>query len=429
MIAAVIFSGLINPVFSRIQEYVDRLFYLFLGEKFEIMLVKKMGELDIATREDPRQNNIITRVREYGIYRIQNFVDREFFILQNIIEVLVASTILLVSQWWMFLIIFAGTIPELVTEMKYGRDVWSIHQGRSELRRKFDSVRRHFYGVSSIVELKLFQNARNFLSIISDLFHRFQEEERVTERKRMKSKFIALIFSQTTMAIATAWFIYEVIRGNMLVGTLVFVWASMGALRDALSSLFNNFGRQYQDSLFVTDAFKFLDIPQVINKPERGIVLYPHETPEIVFENVTFAYPETKKFVLKNFSLKISPGDKVAIVGVNGAGKTTFVKLLCRFYDPTHGRILVNGHDLKEINLESWYHQLGALFQDYDRYHFIVRDAIAVGRTGEKPTLQKVKDAAKAGEADAFIEEWEHAYNQILGKHFTGGIEPSIGQW
>ena len=125
----------------------------------------------------------------------------------------------------------------------------------------------------------------------------------------------------------------------------------------------------------------------------------------------------------------IPQGERLALVGGNGSGKTTFVKLLCRFYDPTEGRILIDGRDLRTINLESWYAMLGVLFQEYAHYHLLVRDVIALGRSGHEPTLEKIKAAAQASEADAFIEEWEWQYEQMLGKSFSQGVEPSIGQW
>jgi ATP-binding cassette subfamily B protein len=254
-------------------------------------------------------------------------------------------------------------------------------------------------------------------------------EEKKNEKKKLLSQLLVLCFSQTVIAFAIVYFTIQVVKGNLLIGTLAFILASVGDLRQSLSGLFSNLGRQYQDSLFVTDIFKLLDLKTTVEKPEKGIVLDPNKTPEIAFENVTFSYPGTKTEVLKNFSLKIVPGEKIALVGINGAGKTTFVKLLCRFYDPDEGRITIDGHDLKELDLESWYSQLGAIFQDYARYHFIVKEAIAVGRTGTASSLEKVKEAAQASEADVFIEEWEKKYEQMLGKEFTEGVEPSIGQW
>ena len=243
------------------------------------------------------------------------------------------------------------------------------------------------------------------------------------------NELASLVFSQSALAFAGVWFALEVLKGSIQIGTLTFFLASIGNLRQALSGLFMNLGRQYQDNLFVSDAFRLLDLKPTIMQPAPGIALDPAATPEIVFEDVSFKYPHAKRYALKNFSLAIPAGEKLAVVGANGAGKTTLVKLLCRFYDPQEGRILIGGHDLRTINLEHWYRMLGILFQDYNNYHFLVKEAIGMGRTSAPPALSKVRAAAEAGEADVFIREWEHAYEQMLGKEFTGGVEPSIGEW
>lgn len=429
VIALLIVALTLPSLIFVIQDYVSRLFWFFLEEKFELLIIKRKAEIDIALHEDPKHNDLFNRVSENGILRVQNFIDRQFFILQNIIEVGIASAILSFSQWWVFLVLLVGTLPELITEVRYGQQVWSIHSGKAEIRRRFWDLQSHFNWLPSLIELKIFQNAYYFFSIIKELFRNFRTDEKKSEQKKLISQFFALLLSQSAVAFAVYWFILQVVRGELLIGTLTFVLASIGDLRQALSSLFSNLGRQYQDSLFVSDLFRFLDLKPVIKKPEKGIILDPNKAPEIVFDNVTFFYPGLKKPGLKNFSLKISPGETVALVGANGAGKTTFVKLLCRFYDPDQGRITIDGHDLREIDLESWYSKIGAIFQDYARYHLLVKDAIAVGRTLTGTALEKVKEAAKASEADVFIEEWEKSYEQMLGKEFTEGIEPSIGQW
>ncbi len=428
-VGMLIVATFVPSVLFTIQNYLSKAFWFFLEEKLETSVIQKRGQLDIALQEDSKQNDLLNKVCEDGTWRAQNFIDRQFYILQNVIEVIIASTIIIFSEWWMFLVILIGTLPELIVEVKYGRNVWGIHTSRAEIRRKFWELRGHFNLLSSLVELKLFQNTKYFFSIIKELFRNFQSEEKKNEKKKTIYQIIVLCFSQAVIAFSLVYFTWQVVDGNLLIGTLTFVLASVGDLRQSLSSLFSNLGRQYQDSLFVTDIFKLLDLKDIIKKPEKGLTLDPKNTPDIVFDRVTFSYPGTSKEVLKNFSLKISPGEKVAIVGINGAGKTTLAKLLCRFYDPDKGRIMINGHDLKEIDLESWYHQLGAIFQDYARYHFIVKEAIAVGRTGVVSSVQKVKAAARASEADTFIEEWEKNYNQMLGVEYTGGIEPSIGQW
>ena len=429
LVGILILATLIPSILLTIQNYLSKLFWFFLEEKFETLVIQKKGEIDVAIHEDPQQKDLLNKVSEDGTWRVRNFVDRQFYIFQNVIEVIIASIILIFSQWWVFLIILIGTFPELIAEVVYGRMVWGIHTGRAETKRKYWELHSHFNSLPSLVELKLFQNTQHFLSTIKELFRNFQLEEKKNEKKKLIHQLIVLCFSQLVIAFAIVYFVLQVVKGNLLIGTLTFILASIGDLRQSLSGLFSNLGRQYQDSLFVTDIFRFLNLKPIIKKPEKGIVLDSKQTPEIAFDHVTFSYPGTKKTVLKDFSLKIAPGEKIALVGVNGAGKTTFVKLLCRFYDPDEGKITIGGHDLKEIDLESWYNQLGAIFQDYARYHFIVKEAIAVGRTGVASSLEKVKEAAKASEADTFIEEWEKKYEQMLGKEFTEGTEPSIGQW
>ncbi len=424
-----VLASFLPAVLRTVQGYLSKTFWFFLEKKFSLTIIRKRAEIDFAIYEDPAKNDLLNKVQENGPYRVMNFTDRQYFMLENIIEVIIASIILLFASPWIFILILVGTIPELMVEAIYGKEVWGIWNSKAEIRRRFWDIESHFRHLHKLTELRLFQNVNFFFRTIQELFEAFQKEAKKSEKKKLFLQLLSIVFSQIMIAFAIFWFVSEVINGSLLVGTLTFILASMAGLRQALSGLFQNLGKQYQDSLFISDVFKFLDLEPVIPKPEKPIKLNPDKAPTITFENVSFAYPRTEKMVLKNFSLKITPGEKIAIVGVNGAGKTTFVKLLCRFYDPTSGRITVDGHDLKEIDLESWYYQLGIIFQDYAQYHFLIKDAIALGRTGKETDIEKVKEAAKASEADIFIEEFDKKYEQMLGKEFTEGIEPSIGQW
>jgi ATP-binding cassette subfamily B protein len=412
-----------------VMSYLSRLFWFFLEETFTLLLIRRRGELDLATHEDPAHNDLFNKINDNGVWRIQNFVDRQFYLLQNIIEVTIAAGILVVGKWWLFAIVLAGTLPELIVEVRYGSQVWTINNSRAETRRRFWDLDHHFRTVASLVELKLFQNTGNFYRRVTELFRDFRREEKKNERAKLGYQMATLTLSQAVTAFAAVYFITQVVHGNLLVGTLTFFLASMTDLRQSLSSLFSNLGRQYQDSLFVTDVFTMLDLPQALPRSTNPIKLAADKTPDIIFEDVSFTYPGATEPALQHVNLRIPAGTKLALVGANGAGKTTFVKLLCRFYDPTAGRITVDGVDLREIDLESWYHQLGALFQDYARYYFEVADAIAVGRTSIKPSSSRVEAAAVTSEADVFIGEWEKNYHQQLGKHFTDGKEPSVGQW
>lgn len=428
-VVLMIAASVVPTLLSAIQSHLSKLFSFFLEEKFSVLLLEKRGVIDVAIHEDPSKNDLFNRVRESGQWHLRSFLDRQFFLIQNLTEVVIASVIIFLADWQLFFIIIAGVIPELFVEAYYGRQVWGIHMGRAEIRRSFWDMHEHFYHLPSLIELKIFQNIPYFLAIIKELFHTFQNEEKRAEKKRLWLQLGSLTLAQMVIAYALVVLVQQVIAGHILIGTFTFFLASIGGFRQSLSGLFGNLGRQYHDGLFINDIFAVLDLKEVVERPKSGIRLDPARTPEIRFENVSFSYPGAGRAALKDFSLVISPGEKVALIGINGAGKTTFVKLLCRFYDPDDGKIFIDGHDLRDVDLESWYALLSVLFQDYARYHFIVKDAIAVGRTGNESSLERVKDAAKASEADVFIEEWERGYEQKLGKEFTGGVEPSLGQW
>lgn len=425
----IILAGLVAPLFNIFQSFLEKMFWFFLEEKIDMMVIEKQGDLDIASRESPEISNLVNRIDENGTYRVKDFVDRLFTIMQYSLSVIIATVIISSVNGWLFLILFVGVIPSLITEIKYGNSIWDIWGAKGETRRKYWDLRSHFLEIPKLIELKLFQNTAKFAKEIRHVFKDFQDEQKHYDRKRTLWQLFALLASQISVVIVVIYLIGNVVTGGMLIGTLVFVLATVGELNSSLSDLFIFIGRQYADSLFVTDTFKFIDSKPIIASPPNCINLNPATTPHIVFDNVTFTYPRAKKPALQNFSLEIKPGEKVAIVGVNGAGKTTLVKLLFRFYDPQIGKITIDGIDIKEIDLNFWYQKIGAIFQDYAHYHLLIKDAIAIGNSGEETSVEKVKSAAQFAEAATFIEEWKDKYNTMLGKQFTGGVEPSIGQW
>ena len=227
LMTVVILATFVPSVLSSIRDYLSKTFWFFMEARFDTMVIEKKGEIDIAVHEDPRKQDLFNRVKEEGTWRLRSFIDREFFVLQNVLEALIAAVIILFFQWWVFLILLAGTIPELWVEAKYGREVWSIHAVRSERRRKYWSLRWQFEELSRLVELKLFQNAGHFLSQIKELFRNFQDEQKKNEQKRLRREMAALVISQATIAFATVYFILEVVNGGLMVGTLVFVLASI----------------------------------------------------------------------------------------------------------------------------------------------------------------------------------------------------------
>jgi ATP-binding cassette subfamily B protein len=220
-----------------------------------------------------------------------------------------------------------------------------------------------------------------------------------------------------------------VFLGGISVGGFVFLTSSVGRFADPLQRIFQGLSRQYEHVLFAREIFVIFDTAPSIAMPLHPISVNASQPPEIVFEHVTFRYPNTDRNVLSDINLRIPPGSLFALVGINGAGKTTLVKLLARFYDPTEGRILINGVDLRDIDLVSWYGVLAVLFQHFPIYQgFTAIDGIALGDVAREKDRGKVALAAREAGADVFIKEWKYAYDQMVGKQFTDGVDPSRGQ-
>lgn len=428
----VLLSGvlmLLPSLIGSLNHYLFKVYWFYLEEKLEMMILTKKAELDVATHEDKANQDLFNKVNENGVWRVRNFLDRLMYVVQEVSGVIFSASVIIWSQPWIFVLIVIGTLPELIAEAKQGRRVWGIHSARAEIRRRYWDLRNEFHGLSGLIDLKIFQNTGHFLRMIRKMFSGFQGEEIKNEAKAAKIKFLVSVGSQGSLIIALIYFVSQVVGGHMQVGTLTFVLASIAGFRNSLSFLFSSLGSQYQDNLFVSDVLKFLDLTPSVKNIARPIKLVGDGPISIEFVNVSFVYPGTKRYVMKDLNLKIDAGDKVAIVGVNGAGKTTLIKLLCRFYDPTKGTILINGADLKMIDLESWYSRLGVIFQDYSKYKFVVKEGIALGRSNRKINMQKVQLAGVNSGSSIFVKKWEKGYEQMLGKGYSDAVEPSVGQW
>ncbi|MBI4193099.1 MAG: ABC transporter ATP-binding protein, partial [Candidatus Colwellbacteria bacterium] len=378
---AVIASLIIRPLTNTLNDYLTKLLWFYNDEKLTVALLKKRGELDVGTLEHPKYQDLLNKINEGGVWRVQNTTERLFIIFQQLIEFAVASVALFLAKWWLLPVVLASVVPELMTQLVYARQVWEISGDKAEVRRRYWELRSHFENKPALIEIKLFQSVSYLLQSIRSLFRDFHAAQLKLDVKQYRLQFITQTIANAALAAATVAFALDVVSGKTQIGTFTFLLAVTHRFRGSLSWLFRTIGHQYEDNLFVSDIFAFLDTPRALPRPERGYIVKATRVPEIVFDRVTFSYPDSSSPALSDFSLTIRPGEKLAVVGANGSGKTTFVKLLCRFYDPTSGNILVDGRRLPSVSLDSWYRVLGVLFQQYAHYHFTVKETIAMGRS------------------------------------------------
>ena len=415
--------------FETVRSYLDRLFYFHIEEHLEMALSAKIASVDIAAHDDPHYKDVLARVREQGLWRAQSFVTHAFDILGALIRVVGSVVAIAYFSWWVALVVFVATIPEFLAELRAGDDIWSIWGADVQTRRRYSTIRNYFNRTRDLVELRLFQTSQFLLEVLRRLFRTFQGKQVDVEHRKIRNDLLAGLVANLGIGGALAWFVHLAFLGEIAPGTLIFISSSLFVLHTAVADLFRHGARFRVHYSFASDLVKVLDMSnEIVSKPD-AFPLPKHETPWIVFDKVSFRYPGSLADSLKDFSLDIPAGRKLALVGANGAGKTTFVRLLCRFYDPQRGRILVGGRDLRDIDIETWHRELAVLFQGFSGYDFSGAEAVAMGRGPVTPDRARVEAAAKDADADPFIRKFPKGYDQQLGREFTDGIEPSGGQW
>jgi ATP-binding cassette subfamily B protein len=413
-------------IFSRIENYFGTVIVESMYRVFNIKRATKMAEIDMATHESPEFNDLNNKISEGGTIRLSDMFDQQNRIISNLISVIAAAIIIVSFKWWLLLAIFVAVIPSLITNIYFGGVFYKLHNNQTINRREIGLYWNFFYGIPNIIDIKIYNLKELFLKKFETFFLKNSNEKLRLMSKRSQVEAFAHLITYTGISIPVVWFIKQAALKIIAIGTLTFALSSIERLRSSISNTFADLSRLYENNLYINDFFKLLTLDPIIKDINTGVEL--KDNPQIIeFKNVSFAYPNNKTLVLKHLNLTIRAGEHLAIVGMNGAGKTTLVKLLCRFYDPNEGEILIDGHNLKNINLNSWYSYLGLLPQDYASYNLTVKEAIAIGGNGLD--MNRVYMAGQMSESDAFIKNYPEKYEQRLGKKFHNGQEPSIGQW
>jgi len=432
ILAAYILIPVFTSSFQYIKNYFQNRYYIFGQQKLELMIMDKKKDLDIERLENSKFNDLLEKVN-YNFSRTTWASYYVFFILESIIALVVAIFALGFYNWYFVLIMIIAVIPILYIEIKFGRTKWGIWDAEASERRKYGEFSRPFERANSIIEIKIGQNGNYFRSLVENILSNFNGKINKNEKTKTKRELWANLFMYFLATIVILVLVNDVLVGSILVGTFSFMISRIFAVKNEASALFTQVGVLVGEKKFFQDVFDFLETPKIL---QNGEIKLDKETPEIEFKNVSFKYPETDKNILENVNIKIKRGEKVAIAGVNGAGKTTFTKLLLRFYDVTEGEILLDGKNIKDIDINTYYEKVGYLPQDYARYRLTIKEAIAISKItsskameSEHFDIEKIKIAAKKAGAHEFILGLEKGYDTQLGKEFEEGVEPSVGQW
>ncbi len=403
-----------------------------LGDRFtnhvSIRLMEHAGNLDLATFEDPVFYDKLERARRQTTARLGMLAQLAGMAQQLITLVSLSGAVIWFSPW-LFLLLVAALIPSFLGETRFAMLAYSILFRWTPERREMDYLRLLGASNQSAKEVKIFGLQGYLVDRARNLFERFYNENRGLAVRRAVTGFGLNLLPVAGYYAAYAVIIARTIAGRLTLGDLTFLAGAFARSRQLMETLFSNVNGIAEQALYIKDLFDFFEVqPRVVSTPDAIPAPRPIRD-GFEFRNVSFAYAGSDRLVLHDVSFRLDAGEKIALIGENGAGKTTIVKLLSRLYDPTAGAILLDGIDLREYDLEDLRREVGVIFQDYMRFDMLVRENIGVGRIESLGNADLLSESARRSLADQVIRTLPKGFDQMLGRRFDDGVDLSAGQW
>jgi len=430
LVCAYIIFSVINIFLSSLVTargyYIETNFEAYLDR----MVIDKLTMLDPATFEKSSFQELLSQIEGTGglmsaqLERLTKFISA-------IVKVITASIVLLHLFPLFIPIVLISVIPAYLSGDRSRKREWPFFTTkRSVVKRVTQYIKNLLSQDSTSKEVAVFHTGSTLRHKVSD-----EQLSYIREYKKVNNPFMMhLLFSkffQLCVFIYTQYAnLLAVARGTLGVGQFALAFQQTLNLATGSQDVLDMYSSMMNRTQQIDRFFAFLKYKPVILSPNEPIAIPINPTPPIIdFKNVTFRYPKTERDILRNFNFTLNPGEKLALVGENGAGKTTIIKLLLRFYDVTEGEIVINGVNIKNLSLEEWHKHVGALFQDFIKYQFTFKENVYFGNLNEKNNEELLRDAIAKSGADKYINALPKNIDQIVGKMFDNGIDLSGGQW
>jgi len=398
-----------------------------LGQRVNVMILEKALTLSLSQFEDSEFYDKLTQARREASSRPLSLVNRTFGLAQNTLSLLSYAALLVAfSPLAVLILVFAG-LPSFLAEAKFSGDRFRLFRWRSPDTRMQMYLETVIAREDGVKEVKLFQLGPRLLERYRQIFHKLFAEDRKLTLRRDGWGFVLGLVSTAAFYGAYVWIVIATVNGEITLGAMTMYLMLFRQGQTAVAAILSAISGMYEDNLYVSNLYEYLEQPvasrsgraQCGPDPSRGLEL----------EQVSFRYPGSDDNALEDVTLAIRPGESLAIVGENGSGKTTLIKLLTRLYEPTSGRVLLDGLDLAEWDIETLRRRIGVIFQDFGRYQFSVGENIGAGDVRHIEDPLRWAEAARSGMAASFIDELPKGYETQLGRWFKDGRELSGGQW
>ena len=429
LIALAALAALLTAVSRSASSLVNEAQAALVSDHVQDLLHAKSIEVDLEYYENSKYYNALHRAQEEAPYRPTRIVNGLAQLGQSAISLAAVAALLVSLNEIMAFILLAGALPAVIVRIKYSKILYQWQRKATERMRRAWYYHWLLINDNCAKEIRLFDLGKLFKERYRDLRYQLRVEKLNINTKKSIADIAAQSLAVLALFGSIAFIAYQSFLGAITVGALVMYIGAIQQGQGFLQSLLSSLAGLYEDNLFLTNFYEFMSLEPRVREPTN-----PKPLPRPILrgtnlENVSFCYPGSNIPVLKDVSLNIAPGQTIALVGENGSGKTTLIKLLCRLYDPTGGRITLDGIDLRDFRISDLRRGISVVFQDYVHYSMTVKENIWLGKAAMSPDLESITEAARQSGAHGFIQELEGGYEARLGQWFEGGVELSAGQW
>jgi ATP-binding cassette subfamily B protein len=417
-----------SSIVSRAIDYSDSLLANKYTRHVSIEVMRHASELDVIAYEDPVFYDRLERARVQATDRLVMIQSIGRLELQAITAIAYSAAVMFYAPWLMLLLI-AAVVPAFLGETHFAFLGYAKNFRQTPIKRQLDYLRQAGATKEAAKELKLFNLAGFFTSRFARLSEIIYQQDVELAKKRLTiGSFLSLVSTGGYYG-AYAFVIWRTVAGRLTIGTFYFLITAIMQASSNIQQVFSTLSGIADQALFLTDLLAFFEMKPTIRSKPNALPAPRPVRHGFEFRNVSFHYPGNERMVIDRLNFHLHPGERVALIGENGQGKTTIVKLITRLYDPTDGQILLDGIDLREYDLEDLYREIGVIFQDFMRYEMTARENIAVGKIDEIEDLPALKNAADKSLANEVIARLPAKYEQMLGRRFEGGVDLSGGEW
>ncbi|MCJ2085739.1 ABC transporter ATP-binding protein/permease [Methylobacterium sp. E-005] len=428
LVAAELGLALLSDLAGRLTNLTETLIGDLYANAASLRLMAHAAALDLAQFEDSAQQDRLERARRQVSGRT-GLIGTVLWQFQSVVTLASLAVGVAAFTPWLMVLIAAALVPAVLNEWHFTKAGYRLAWFRSPERRRLDYLRYVGASVETAKEVKLFGLSGYVTDLYAQVAGRLLAENRSLAVARARWGFAFASLGTLAYYGAYAVIVWRTVAGAFSVGDLAFLAGAFQRLHSGIKEMLLGFTQITNQAQYLDDFYTFFEIEPQIRTPA-----YPRPVPSpigagLVFEDVGYRYPGTQNWALRNLSFAIRAGETVALVGGNGAGKTTIVKLMTRLYDPQEGRVLLDGVPLPDYDLAELRARIGAIFQDFVRFDLTAGENVAVGRIEAAADAERIADAAARGLAAPVIERLPERYAQPLGKRFAGGLDLSGGEW